>query len=85
MKKEYEFESRHSGRVHLAASRLAVEACSRPSPANELEAKFSLKVVSGSEMRSGACGPIRSIYCRDPDGSLIEIASYELIILSQKS
>lgn len=34
-------------------------------------------VVSGPDMRSGARGPIRSIYCRDPDGSLIEIASYE--------
>ena len=34
-------------------------------------------VVSGPDMRSGALGPIRSIYCRDPDGSLIEIASYE--------
>ncbi|UHS59964.1 VOC family protein [Agrobacterium vaccinii] len=34
-------------------------------------------VISGPDTRSGALGPIRSIYCRDPDGSLIEIASYE--------
>lgn len=26
--------------------------------------------------KQGAGGPIRSIYCRDPDGSLIEISSY---------
>ena len=32
------------------------------------------------EERLAACvnilGPIRSVYCRDPDGNLVEIASY---------
>jgi len=27
--------------------------------------------------KQGARGAIRSVYCRDPDGSLIEISSYE--------
>jgi catechol 2,3-dioxygenase-like lactoylglutathione lyase family enzyme len=27
--------------------------------------------------RQGARGTLRSVYCRDPDGSLIEISSYE--------
>ena len=27
--------------------------------------------------RSGAVGPIRSVYVRDPDGNLVEIATYE--------
>ena len=27
--------------------------------------------------RQGARGALRSVYCRDPDGSLIEISSYE--------
>jgi catechol 2,3-dioxygenase-like lactoylglutathione lyase family enzyme len=27
--------------------------------------------------KQGARGVLRSVYCRDPDGSLIEISSYE--------
>jgi len=30
----------------------------------------------GPVPRTGALGPIRSVYCRDPDGNLVEIASY---------
>jgi catechol 2,3-dioxygenase-like lactoylglutathione lyase family enzyme len=33
-------------------------------------------VEGGPVRKRGALGPIRSVYCRDPDGSLIEIASY---------
>ena len=33
-------------------------------------------VLTGPVQRAGALGPIRSVYCRDPDGNLIEIASY---------
>lgn len=32
--------------------------------------------VSGPIIRSGALGPIASVYCNDPDGNLIEVASY---------
>ena len=31
----------------------------------------------GPDNRQGARGTLRSVYCRDPDGSLIEISSYE--------
>ena len=33
-------------------------------------------VEAGPVAKHGALGPIRSVYCRDPDGNLIEIASY---------
>jgi len=36
-------------------------------------------VVAGPVERAGALGPIRSVYCRDPDGNLVEIASYSPI------
>jgi len=34
-------------------------------------------IVEGPVPRQGARGTLRSVYCRDPDGSLIEISSYE--------
>ena len=36
----------------------------------------SVAVVAGPDRRRGAQGALMSVYCRDPDGSLIEIASY---------
>ena len=34
----------------------------------------SIAIIEGPVARIGATGPIRSIYVRDPDGNLIEIA-----------
>jgi catechol 2,3-dioxygenase-like lactoylglutathione lyase family enzyme len=34
-------------------------------------------ILAGPVERSGALGPIRSVYCRDPDGNLVEVASYQ--------
>lgn len=34
-------------------------------------------IEDGPSKRQGARGTLRSVYCRDPDGSLIEISSYE--------
>ena len=33
-------------------------------------------VTEGPVQRTGALGPMTSIYCRDPDGNLVEIARY---------
>jgi catechol 2,3-dioxygenase-like lactoylglutathione lyase family enzyme len=33
-------------------------------------------IVTGPGPRHGSLGTLTSVYCRDPDGSLIEIASY---------
>ena len=33
-------------------------------------------VEQGPVKKDGALGPITSVYCRDPDGNLIEISSY---------
>jgi catechol 2,3-dioxygenase-like lactoylglutathione lyase family enzyme len=35
-------------------------------------------IEEGPVAKQGARGTLRSIYCRDPDGSLIEISSYEI-------
>jgi catechol 2,3-dioxygenase-like lactoylglutathione lyase family enzyme len=35
-----------------------------------------VEIVEGPVQKAGALGPILSVYCRDPDGNLIEIASY---------
>jgi catechol 2,3-dioxygenase-like lactoylglutathione lyase family enzyme len=33
-------------------------------------------LVAGPVQRTGAVGPMDSIYCRDPDGNLLEISNY---------
>jgi catechol 2,3-dioxygenase-like lactoylglutathione lyase family enzyme len=45
----------------------------------EIEAQLStcgVAVELGPVTRQGALGPMGSVYCRDPEGNLIEIASY---------
>lgn len=36
-----------------------------------------VQILQGPVERAGALGPIQSVYCRDPDGTLVEIASYQ--------
>ena len=37
--------------------------------------EHGVKIIGGPLERTGAEGPITSLYCRDPDGNLIEIAN----------
>ena len=39
--------------------------------------KCGINVEEGPVPRTGALGPITSVYFRDPDGNLIEVSSYE--------
>lgn len=37
----------------------------------------NVEILEGPVARTGAQGPIVSIYCRDPDGNLIELSTYQ--------
>ncbi len=36
-----------------------------------------VEIIEGPVAKTGALGPMTSHYCRDPDGNLIEVASYQ--------
>jgi catechol 2,3-dioxygenase-like lactoylglutathione lyase family enzyme len=36
-----------------------------------------VQILQGPAEKAGALGPILSVYCRDPDGNLVEISSYQ--------
>lgn len=38
--------------------------------------RMSVSIVEGPVPRTGATGPIESVYLRDPDGNLVELAWY---------
>lgn len=40
--------------------------------------RHSVTIVAGPIARTGAAGPIRSVYLRDPDENLIEISNYSI-------
>jgi catechol 2,3-dioxygenase-like lactoylglutathione lyase family enzyme len=51
-----------------------------PNPPEEVVAHLNacgVAIEEGPVMKQGARGTLRSVYCRDPDGSLIEISSYQ--------
>lgn len=39
--------------------------------------RCGIEITRGPVTRTGATGPMISVYCRDPDGNLVEIASYD--------
>ena len=36
-----------------------------------------VEITEGPVPKTGAQGPMTSHYCRDPDGNLVEVASYQ--------
>ena len=64
-------------REHVAGSQdvcLIVEGTLEP-VIRHLEA-CGIPIAEGPVGRTGATGPIRSVYFRDPDGNLVEISTY---------
>jgi len=45
--------------------------------ADNEEAGSEVAIEEGTVSKQGAVGTLKSAYCRDPDGSLIEISAYE--------
>lgn len=75
--------------LHLAAAPIAPHA-TRPTPGSadlcfvcktpvdeiaETLRNNGIAVIEGPVARTGAQGPIRSVYCADPDGNLIELSN----------
>ncbi|MBY8170307.1 VOC family protein [Vibrio fluvialis] len=41
--------------------------------------EHGIEIEEGPVIRTGAVGPIRSVYVRDPDGNLIELSNYPFV------
>ncbi|ELC0660745.1 VOC family protein [Vibrio fluvialis] len=41
--------------------------------------EHGIEIEEGPVTRTGAVGPIRSVYVRDPDGNLIELSNYPFV------
>mgnify|MGYP001546840094 FL=1 len=48
----------------------------RPQDVVEHLTQCGVAIIEGPAAKFGALGPVTSVYCRDPDGNLIEIATY---------
>jgi catechol 2,3-dioxygenase-like lactoylglutathione lyase family enzyme len=48
----------------------------RLKPVIERLKSAGVSITVGPAPRTGALGPMTSIYCEDPDGNLVEVATY---------
>jgi catechol 2,3-dioxygenase-like lactoylglutathione lyase family enzyme len=70
-----EFEPKAARPTPGSADLCLIASVSIPAVMAHLEA-CGVTVVDGPVQRTGAVGPILSVYFRDPDANLIEIATY---------
>ena len=67
----------HTSKAAVAGSAdLCFVTAVRPEDAIDHLRVCGVTVEQGPVAKTGALGPMTSVYCRDPDGNLIEIASY---------
>jgi len=71
----YEFEPKAQRPTPGSGDLCFIAACPLAEVVARLEAE-GVAVEQGPVERSGATGPIRSVYFRDPDGNLIEVSRY---------
>jgi catechol 2,3-dioxygenase-like lactoylglutathione lyase family enzyme len=71
-----EFEPRAHVAVPGSLDLCFIASVSLEAITRQLERK-GVKIIEGPVKKTGAVGPIRSIYVRDPDLNLVEISVYE--------
>jgi catechol 2,3-dioxygenase-like lactoylglutathione lyase family enzyme len=71
----HEFAPKAARPVPGSADLCLISATPLAEVAAHLQAQ-GVSILEGPVARTGAVGPIRSLYLRDPDGNLIEIANY---------
>ena len=67
-------------RAHLATAGSGDFCLITESPIDEVVAHLraqNISIEEGPDTRSGALGPITSVYFRDPDNNLVEVSTYE--------
>jgi len=62
--------------IHPGAADVCFISAVGPDDVLEHLTECGITVLEGPVPRTGALGTMMSVYCRDPDGNLIEIATY---------
>ncbi len=65
-----------SSKIEAGSGDICFVTAVRPDDALNHLQECGVTVEQGPVAKTGALGPMTSVYCRDPDGNLIEIASY---------